>query len=346
MDKEKTYTGIGLIGDPPQPLPITLVVKEGIITHVEEESSAPRQWICPAFFNAHTHLGDTVAMDISGSGTLTELVTPPHGLKHQILAKTPPDTLIKGMRASISAMISSGTAGFADFREGGPAGVDHLRKASLNLPCRTVILGREGGEDEGDGAGISSARDIKDYAEIADRMKKKGKIVAFHAGERDNADIDAAIECEPSFLVHCTHAAPRQIRSLADAGIPVVVCPRSNFLLGVTTSASNPPLQAMIDEGVELYFGTDNAMFVNPDMMQELSFCHTVYGISPETLFSCSTRGFSPAGIYQEIKPGNPAKFFLLDVSKENLSYSHNPVASVIKRSPSRQICATIFYMK
>ncbi len=35
----------------------------------------------PAFFNAHTHVGDTVAMDLPVTGALEELVTPPNGLK-------------------------------------------------------------------------------------------------------------------------------------------------------------------------------------------------------------------------------------------------------------------------
>lgn len=345
MDTETVYSGIGLIGDPPQPQPVSIVVKGGIITHVEEESQAPSLWICPAFFNAHTHLGDTVAMDLPCSGSLEDLVTPPNGLKHRILSKTPPELLIRGMRTSVGTMISTGTAGFADFREGGPQGVESLQRACSDQACRPVILGRGGGELSADGAGISSVRDLPDFAEIAGRMKREGKLVAFHAGEKDNTDIDAALACEPSFLVHCTHAAPYQVRAIADAGIPVVVCPRSNFLLGVTSSAAHPPIREMIHQGVDLFFGTDNVMFVNPDMMQELSFIHSVYGTAPEILFSRSTRGFGPADINHSIEPGNKADFYIIDVSKENLSFSHDPVASVVKRSPSRQICATIFYV-
>jgi cytosine/adenosine deaminase-related metal-dependent hydrolase len=345
MDTEATYTGTGLIGDPPQPCPVTIEVRRGIITRIEEESSAPDRWICPAFFNAHTHLADTVAMDLHCSGKLEDLVTPPDGLKHQILRKTSSAQLVRAMRASVQTMISGGIAGFADFREGGAEGVFNLQDACRQLPCRPVILGRDGGEVHGDGAGISSVRDVKEYENIAGQMKREGKLVAFHAGERDGADIDAALSCDPDLLVHCTHAAPYQIRAIADAGIPVVVCPRSNFLLGVTQSAAHPPVAEMIRQGVDLYFGTDNVMFVNPDIMQEISFCHTVYGIEPNDLFVAATKGFSPAGITHTIKPGNHANFYMLDVSKENLSFSHDPVASVVKRTPSRQICATIFYV-
>ncbi|MCK7537814.1 MAG: hypothetical protein MZV63_46110 [Marinilabiliales bacterium] len=62
------------------------IIENGIITAIEENTSAPECWICPAFFNAHTHLGDTIAMDCGVNGDLMSLVTPPHGLKHRLLA--------------------------------------------------------------------------------------------------------------------------------------------------------------------------------------------------------------------------------------------------------------------
>ncbi len=345
MDLEKTYTGTAIFGDPPQPRPVTIVVNKGVITRIEDEKSVPEQWICPGFFNAHTHLADTVAMDLPCSGNLVDLVTPPNGLKHQILAKTSSEILVQGMRASIKQMIAGGTCGFADFREGGPEGVALLKKSCADLPCHPVILGRQGGEKISDGAGISSSRDIQGFEKTAELMKKNGKIVAFHAGEQDEHDIDAALACDPDVLVHCTHAAPRHIRAIADAGISVVICPRSNFLLGVTGSSQHPPVKEMISAGVKLLIGTDNAMFVQPDIMQEISFCHTVYGIPPVEVFKSATSGFPPATINHAIEVGNKANFFILDISNSNLGFSHDPVSSLVKRAPSRQICATIFYV-
>lgn len=342
---ETIYTGNAFLGDPPEPRPVTIVVRDGIIIRIEDEKRVPGQWICPAFFNAHTHLADTVAMDIPCTGDLEALVTPPQGLKHRILAKTPSDLLVQAMKASVSSMIRSGTAGFADFREGGVTGVANLQKACQGLSCHPVILGREGGEQISDGAGISSARDIKRCEEIVSRMKHEGKLVAFHAGERDNTDIDTALAYDPDLLVHCTHAAPHQIRAIADAGIPVVICPRSNFLLGVASSADHPPVREMFDQGVSILIGTDNAMFVQPDIMQEISFTHTIYHIPPAELFTSATCGFPPAGIIHAIKEGNKANFNIINYSESNLGFSHDPVASVVKRSPVAQICASIFYV-
>ena len=63
MDKEVTVSGHALLGESLEQRPVTIVVKSGIITHIEDDPHPGDTWIVPAFFNAHTHLGDTIAMD-------------------------------------------------------------------------------------------------------------------------------------------------------------------------------------------------------------------------------------------------------------------------------------------
>jgi len=323
--------------------PVTLTIRDGIITAVEDETKVPDRWICPAFFNAHTHIADTLAMDIPCSGSLEELVTPPDGLKHKILNNATEQELCPAMRRTMKEMISCGTAGFADFREGGPSGVLLLKKALENLPIRTIILGRSGGELIGDGVGISSTRDVRECADICNSMKSDGKIVAFHAGEKDSMDIDDALSYDPDLLVHCTHATKKQIREIADADIPVALCCRSNFLLGVSNSSNNPPVREMLDAGVRLLIGTDNVMFVQPDMMQEMSFIHTVYKISELEVLRSAALGFPPSGITHQISPGNKASFFVLDASRGNIRYSWDIISTIVKRASVGHFCARIF---
>ncbi len=343
MVKEYSVSGTALTGEELEARDVTIIVTDGIITAVEEEKNVPEQWICPAFFNAHTHLADTVAMDIPCTGGLEELVAPPNGLKHKILRQTPKSDLVLAMRDTITEMINSGTAGFADFREGGSEGVSALQQAAASLPIHPVILGREGGENIADGAGISSARDVKDSAEIAGRMKRAGKIVGFHAGERDFEDIDLALDAAPDFLVHCTHATDRQIRRIADEGIPVVLCCRSNFQLQVTFGSSNPPIKKMQAAGVQILVGTDNVMFIQPDMMHEISFIHTAYGVPAQDILYSATCGFPPAGLSHAIKQGNSASFFVLDCTWGNLHHSRDIKSTIVKRAPLGHFCARIF---
>ena len=174
-------------------------------------------------------------------------------------------------------------------------------------------------------------------------MKNEKKIVGIHAGERDPEDVDTALSADPDFLVHCTHATKKQIREIADRDIPVVICCRSNFLLEVTQGMSHPPVHEMMDAGVRILIGTDNAMFVQPDMMQEIAFVHTVYHVPAQTLLVSATSGFSPGGISHTIKKGNKASFFVLDTSWGNLHHSRDIKSTIVKRAPTGHFCARIF---
>ncbi len=272
-----TVTGHALLGEELDEQCVSIIVENGIIRAIEPASRTPEFWIVPAFFNAHTHCGDTVAMDCPCSGSLAELVAPPDGLKHRILAKTPRKRLIEAMRASITTMVQSGTQGFADFREGGPGGVAALTEAALGLAATPVIFGRDGGERDADGIGISSIRDVEGVEREVTETRRLGKRVAFHAGERDHADVDEALAYDPDLLVHCTHATDAQLRDCADREIPIVICPRSNWLLGVAGSSARPPVQRMLSLGCRIYLGTDNVMFVQPNMLQEMAFLSVVY---------------------------------------------------------------------
>ncbi|NYT20814.1 MAG: amidohydrolase family protein [Methanomicrobiales archaeon] len=330
--------GRALLGEDLLVRDVAIVVERGIIRRIEEVSSCPAPWICPALFNAHTHIGDSVAMDLPFTGDLAELVTPPLGLKHRILAATPDDLLVTAMRATIGTMYQYGTAGFADFREGGAAGVEALKTASEGSPCRPLILGREGGELAGDGAGISSARDVASLDDLVSRVREAGKLVAFHAGERDPFDIDAALSYEPDLLIHFTHASGNHLDRCADEEIPVVVCARSNWMFGVTGSAHHPPVREMLDRGVPILIGTDNCMAVQPDPWREMSFLTTVYRLPPDQVFRAAVAGSGLTGTAYFIREGAPANFLVISPGDSNLWLSRDPVRTLAGRVGAHNI--------
>lgn len=343
MKSTQMISGQALVGANFSLEPVDILVQSGIITAIEANPRAPPIWICPAFFNAHTHLGDTVAMDYPAQGTLEELVTPPDGIKHRLLARTPYKDLVNGMRTSITEMIATGTIGCVDFREGGISGVRALREASAGLTFRTEIFGRDGGEAKAEGLGISSARDVSDLEAQVKRARSLGKKIAFHAGERDPEDIDTALALEPDFLVHMTHATKKQIRECAERQIPVVICPRSNWLLGVTSSARHPPVASMLDLGCTLLLGTDNVMFIPPDMFSEMAFLHAVYHLEPRQILRSAVMGSAMWGNSGFIRKGARAAFFTVDFSHSAISFSHDPVASIVKRAGTDRIFHSVF---
>ena len=336
-------SGHALIGEDLSPEPVDIIIQNGIIAAIEENFRAPEIWICPAFFNAHTHLGDTIAMECGMKRDLAALVTPPDGLKHRLLAEASRHDLIRGMHASIAGMIGGGSAGCADFREGGTEGVSALREAAAGLSFRPLIFGRDGGEEIADGLGISSTRDIADTGTLVTDARRAGKKIALHAGERDAGDVDEAIALEPDMLIHCTHATKKQLRECAERQIPIVICPRSNWTLGVTSSARHPPVQNMLDLGCTILLGTDNVMFVPPDMFSEMAFASAVYRMDPGVLMGAAVRGSELCGSSFFIREGARANLFTIDPSRSALHFSHDPVASIIKRASGSQIGNRVF---
>ncbi|WAI02613.1 amidohydrolase family protein [Methanogenium organophilum] len=321
------------MGDDFEERNVRIIVTNGVITNIEEISRTPDIWIFPGFFNAHTHLGDTIAMDIDANGPIGQLVAPPDGLKHRLLRAATPAMCVEAMNASIRTMADTGTYGFADFREGGVEGARYLQEANAECSLDSAVFGRDGGEKISDGLGVSSTRHYGEgLTKIIEESRADGRIIAFHAGEKDAMDVDSALAFDPDMLIHCTHATSKQIRTIADAGIPVVICPRSNWKLGVTSSGKNPPVHEMIDAGIELWLGTDNVMFVQPDMSAEMSFCHYVYGIDAQTIMKMAVGGAHILDMNYGIHEQNTARFNRYNTARLNAKFSKNILNTIINR--------------
>lgn len=340
---QRVFSGLALTGPSLECRPADIVVERNRIVAVEERTRAPARWICPSFFNAHTHLGDTIAMDAPSDGDLASLVAPPAGLKHRLLGAAQDRDCVAGMRESVRRMVRGGTGGFADFREGGARGVGLLHEAVAGIPCRAVVLGRSGGEDAAGGAGIASTRDVPEYRDVVDQVRRVGGRIAFHAGERDAGDVDDALDCRPDLVVHMTHATEAQLRRCADEAIPIAVCPRSNWRLGMAADSAHPPIRRMIELGCRVLLGTDNAMFVPPDMAGELAFASVVYGINPAVLLRAGIEGAAVTGCPTWLEPGGIASFFVVNPLRSGLSFSRDPVASLVRRLDMASIKTNVF---
>ena len=342
MSDAVSFRGRALVGRELEERSVEITVEAGTIRAIEERPLREDCWILPCFFNAHTHIADTIAMDMPVSGSLSELVAPPDGLKHRLLRAAPRNDLVRAMESTITTMVQSGTAGFADFREGGVEGVLALRQALENRSCQAIIFGREGGEAVAHGFGISSVREGAHIEAAVERARTKGLLVALHAGEKDPHDIDAALALEPDLIIHCTHAEDRQLRRIAEMEIPIVVCPRSNWTLGVAAGAAHPPLARMIALGCRVFLGTDNAMFVQPDMFREMAFTSLIYRIPAKEALNMAISGSDLLAAPFFIEEDCPANFFLIDPMRHNYHFSHDLCTTVVNRVNSCNIIRTI----
>lgn len=315
------------------------------ITRQKSKDPVARGIVLPPFVNAHTHIGDTfIKEDITGS--LEETMAPPNGLKHQLLEKASEDQILDGMKQSIDRMRDSGISHFLDFREGGVKGASLLYKAALGHSVGPVVFGRpdtmgfEKQEMESllkivDGLGVSSISDWD--ISILERIRKEAKVLdkgfALHASEGVREDIDSILDLEPDFLVHMLEATDGDLERCTDAGIPIVVCPRSNAFFG-----KSPRLDNMLNEGVTLMLGTDNAMLSSPSLFDEMRFIRQMSEQKGKLTsgsilkMALNSRKALKGQSALSLQIGQPSEFLVLELSCEN------PEDCVVAKASERDI--------
>ncbi|MFC7202332.1 amidohydrolase family protein [Haloferax namakaokahaiae] len=323
--------GTVLRGPELEPISGRVVVEDGEITSVEEVETDSTDIVLPAFVNAHTHLGDSIAKEAGEGLSLDDLVAPPDGLKHRLLRAASTDEKVGAMARSLRMMETGGTAACLEFREGGVDGVDVIRQALTDRDIEAVVLGREteSAMEVSDGFGASGARDAE-FGSLRNATEKAGKLFGIHAGERDSLDINAALDLDPDFLVHMVHPESLHLERVEDSEIPIVVCPRSNLVTGVGV----PPIRELV-ERTTVALGTDNVMLNSPSMFREMEFASKLADVpATEVLKMATVNGAEIAGLdYGVVEAGRPAKLLVLDGESDNLTGVQDVVRAVVRRA-------------
>jgi len=327
----EALSGTVLVGRSFEPIRGRVVVEDGQIESVEETETTSTDIILPAFVNAHTHLGDSVAKEAAVGLSLNEAVAPPDSLKHRRLAAADRSDLVSAMRRTLRFMQQTGTVSCLDFRESGTAGTRALREAAAPVSLDPFIFGS--GErsvlDVADGYGASGAND-GDFTEQRAACRKVDVPFAIHAGEPDATDIHPALDLEPDLLVHMVHAAAEHLQRVADQSVPVAVCPRANTVLDVGA----PPIRELCDH-TTVALGTDNVMLNPPSMFREMAYTVRRFDVTArEVLRMATTAGAEIVGLdCGVIAPGRDAALLVLDGDSDNLTGAVDPVRAVVRRA-------------
>ena len=352
--------------------------------------------LLPGLINAHTHIGDSIAKDITLDPDLSSTVDPIVGIKRKVLSKTDPIHLEAFMRYTAVSMLKNGIVAFADFREGGLDGVKLLRRAVSGLKIKPLVLGRKEkyynpsyrqfNSDTGtvessvdpsaippdifdlldvsDGLGISGTNENTDTSltEYSDAVRNynntsslgTGRLLAIHTAESQETaalsirkfgltEVERAIKfLQPDFVVHMTQATDKDITAIATNKIGVVVCPRSNGLLGCGV----PRIGDMMRKGCTVGLGTDNVMLNSPDLFKEMDYIWKVsraghiHQISARDILKMATvNGAEILHLNSGcIESGRSADLLFIDKRHIDLYPIHDPYASIVQRASQSSI--------
>jgi cytosine/adenosine deaminase-related metal-dependent hydrolase len=330
------FEGTILAGESFEPIDGRVVVAEGRIEAVEEGTTTSTDILMPAFVNAHTHVGDSVAKEAGVGLSLDDAVAPPDSRKHQRLAAASRDELVAAMGRTLRFMEQTGTAAFLDFREFGVDGARALRAAEEGRDIDAFVFGSDDPAvlDVADGFGASGANDADFTAERA-AVREAGAPFAIHAGEPDATDIHPAIDLEPELLVHMVHAEQSHLDRVDAQSIPIAVCPRANCVLDV----GRPPIRELLDH-TTVALGTDNVMLNSPSMFREMAYTAKTFDVTArEILGMATTAGAEIAGLdCGVIEPGRRAALLILDGDSDNLAGTVDPIRAVVRRATALDV--------
>lgn len=146
--------------------------------------------------------------------------------------------------------------------------------------CGVVGFGLGGDEPNGPAA---------DFAELFAAVKAAGYGVSIHAGEvpamgeagRDSIR-QAVMGCGADRIGHGLAAAgdPELLALLAERGVCVELCPRSNVATGAIARLADHPLRAFLDAGVPCCLNTDDRTLFGLDLQGEYAAAQRELGLT------------------------------------------------------------------
>ena len=348
-------------------------------TRKEESLDCGGLLLIPGFVNCHTHIGDSIAKDVTINSSAEKRIHPVSGIKSKILKNTDKKHLANFMKNSCKSMLNNGITTFVDFREGGIDGAILLQQVISKLPIRSIILGRlefyqgpyeikkniplprhkmdELGEllTKCDGIGVSGANE--NSSSVLKYYSKTAKIRAIHSSETiqstsfskkitGKSETIRALNMKPHFLVHMTHASLRDMQAAKKISHGIVICPRANASL----AEGIPDIELMKKSGCTIALGTDNVMINSPDMFREMDYLWKVTmgvhkkRINPKEILKMAT--VNGGKILNKdigvIENGKIADCIFIDKHALDLEPMHNPHASIVHRASESTIRAVM----
>ncbi len=279
MERYSVKAGLIVIGEDLEIRRDTCIhIRDSVIESIESSATCTQGYlggehviITPQPVNAHIHTADYAFPEYAIEESLEEAVAPPHGVKHKLLGSLSDEALEDAILSAIRESWRQGVGLLVDFREGGGRGCRIGKRALERAPegIEVLFLGRPGPEWPSycDGLGLSSTLDLElgELRTLATKYRPAMAHVAETRSSRESGDLERAVDVGLDAVVHGVYLSMEDLALLAERGIGLIVCPRSNMWHGLPL----PPIAGALRVGVRLGIGTDNAGLVKPDPWRE-----------------------------------------------------------------------------
>ena len=180
----------------------------------------------------------------------------------------------------------------------GPTGVAVVVAASRirhPLDARTLarLAARYAGEGPGEVVGFGLSNDerrgvTEDFAPAFAIARRAGLALVPHAGELlGPTAVETTIEAiRPDRIGHGVRSVedPRVLELVAESGVALEVCPRSNVALGVYGRPQEVPLRAIVEHGIPVALGADDPLLFGSRLAAQYDVAREELAFSDEEL--------------------------------------------------------------
>jgi adenosine deaminase len=128
----------------------------------------------------------------------------------------------------------------------------------------------------------------EDFAPAFAIARRAGLALVPHAGELlGPTAVETTLESiRPDRIGHGVRSVedPRVLDLVADSGVTLEVCPRSNVALGVYGSAAEVPLREIVQRGIPVALGADDPLLFGSRLAAQYDLAREVLGFSDPEL--------------------------------------------------------------
>ncbi|WP_457253883.1 adenosine deaminase [Pedococcus sp. P5_B7] len=163
------------------------------------------------------------------------------------------------------------------------------------LDARTLarLAAHHAGEGAGSVVGFGLSNDERrgqtaDFAPAFAIARRAGLALVPHAGELlGPTAVESTLEAiRPDRIGHGVRSVedPRVLELVAESGVALEVCPRSNVALGVYGSNAEVPLRAIVEHGIPVALGADDPLLFGSRLADQYQLARDALGFTDEEL--------------------------------------------------------------